>query len=279
MTLAVIVTYNPEIKRLLENINSIEGQVDEIIIVDNNSKNIEKIKEIITLKKINIILNKVNGGIAKALNQALDYAKKNMNKFILTLDQDSICSKNMVENLKKGFEISEKIAIVSPTIFDINTKKNMTKNLSEDYEEVEWVITSGSLCKTEYLVGIGGFKEELFIDYVDAEICLNLKNNGYKVMLSKNIVLKHEVGKTEIKKFLNINFYVTNHSAERFYYMLRNLVILLRNYKKEWKLKILKKIMCIILFEKDKINKLKKAFYGIKDGYKINLFIKGNKNE
>lgn len=42
---AGIVTYNPEMQRLEENINAIIGQVDEVVLVDNGSANIKEIEQ------------------------------------------------------------------------------------------------------------------------------------------------------------------------------------------------------------------------------------------
>ena len=78
MMLAGIVLYNPEEKRLEENIMAIEKQVDKIILIDNDSRNYEIIKnKYIQKKKIDIIHNEKNEGIAYALNQILKYAVEN----------------------------------------------------------------------------------------------------------------------------------------------------------------------------------------------------------
>ena len=67
MMLAGIVLYNPEEKRLEENIMAIEKQVDKIILIDNDSRNYEIIKnKYIQNKKIDIIHNEKNEGIAYA---------------------------------------------------------------------------------------------------------------------------------------------------------------------------------------------------------------------
>ena len=86
-----IITYNPNIERLNENINAvIDGA--EIIIVDNNSENINDIEYIINkYPNIKIIKNSKNLGIAKALNQAMEYGYMNSYDWMLTLDQDSVC--------------------------------------------------------------------------------------------------------------------------------------------------------------------------------------------
>ncbi|WP_244505189.1 glycosyltransferase, partial [Escherichia coli] len=65
--LAIIVTYNPEIIRLTECINSLAPQVERIILVDNGSNNSDLIKNI-SINNLEIILLSENKGIAFAQN-------------------------------------------------------------------------------------------------------------------------------------------------------------------------------------------------------------------
>ncbi|RAY75457.1 glycosyltransferase family 2 protein, partial [Enterobacter cloacae] len=65
--LAVIVTYNPEIVRLKECINSLASQVERIVLVDNGSKDSESLKDI-SVDNLDIILLTENKGIAFAEN-------------------------------------------------------------------------------------------------------------------------------------------------------------------------------------------------------------------
>ena len=46
-TAAGIVTYNPEIERLQENLKAASKQVDFVLIYDNASKNIDEIEKVI----------------------------------------------------------------------------------------------------------------------------------------------------------------------------------------------------------------------------------------
>ena len=69
---AGIVSYNPDIKRFKENIDSILSQVDKLIIIENGSKDSEEIIKIIKSydeNRIKLVVNSKNMGIAKALNQ------------------------------------------------------------------------------------------------------------------------------------------------------------------------------------------------------------------
>lgn len=60
--LAIIVTYNPEIIRLTECINSLAPQVERIILVDNGSNNSDLIKNI-SINNLEIILLSENNCI------------------------------------------------------------------------------------------------------------------------------------------------------------------------------------------------------------------------
>ncbi|VCV76177.1 hypothetical protein BANRA_01835 [Escherichia coli] len=73
--LAIIVTYNPEIIRLTECINSLAPQVERIILVDNGSNNSDLIKNI-SINNLEIILLSENKGIAFAQNHGVKKGRK-----------------------------------------------------------------------------------------------------------------------------------------------------------------------------------------------------------
>ena len=107
-TLAGITLYEPDVHRLLENIDAVLPQVDKLICVDNGSKNIAEIKDRIHWKypEVEIIENGENLGIARALNQMFEYAEAHVYDWVLTLDQDSVCPENLMEEYKKlGYEV------------------------------------------------------------------------------------------------------------------------------------------------------------------------------
>ena len=69
--------------------------------------------------KIEIIENGENRGIARALNQIFEYAKEQVYDWVLTLDQDSICPENLMEEYKRyiGFK---NVGVISPKLVDQN---------------------------------------------------------------------------------------------------------------------------------------------------------------
>ena len=71
-----IVSYNPDIYQFLANLSKIQLTTDNLLIVDNNSSNFKDFYNQLDIKKINYIHNNKNLGIATALNQIFNYAKK-----------------------------------------------------------------------------------------------------------------------------------------------------------------------------------------------------------
>lgn len=264
---AGIVTYNPEIELLKKNINSIISQVDCLIVVDNGSKNIFEISCLLNNRNIFLIDNKDNLGIAKALNQLCDCAFEKNFDWIITLDQDSISPSDLVCNLSKY--ISDKIAIIAPNIVYKNNE-SFSDMRNEGVEEAEWVITSASLTNLKIWKSLGGFDEILFIDGVDRDYGIRATKAGYKVIKCYDVKLLHELGSLKCRRRFGRTIYVTNHSALRKYYMVRNAIYLDKKHRESLAQKyIMKNIIKTILYEKDKIEKMDSILKGIKDGIEL----------
>lgn len=267
--LGVIITYNPDITRLKKNILAIHSQIQGLIIIDNFSINIAEIEELSRENNVTLIKNNCNKGIGFALNQALFFSKQNEYSWLLTLDQDSICSEQMINKMIDFYEInnrSDEIVILAPEIVEDNGLEIGRGNTGK----VRTVITSGSLNKVQYLIEIGGFNDMLFIDHVDFDLCLRVKKEIYIV---KDAFLYHQLGEKKSSNFFWKQVITTNHSYIRKYYYYRNLIYIVKSYifiHPKWVLlKLLssiKGLFKILLFEKEKLLKIKYIFKGIKDG-------------
>lgn len=246
---AGIVLYNPEISRLKENIDAIINQVEKIILVDNGSNEINEIERIWdSNKKVVIIKNFENEGIAKALNQMCQWAKDNGFDWILTLDQDSVCDKTVIEEFLP-YTIKKDIGIICPRINYENMKNKKESGLEFDY--VEACMTSASLTSIRAWEKCKGFDEWMFIDYVDNDFGMRLKLNNYKIIRVNKAVLQHRLGKAEEKKIFGFKITVFNHSSFRNYYYVRNSIYFIRKYKEN--INILKYITILLCWESKKI--------------------------
>lgn len=290
---AVIITYNLE-NDFKKRINKLKGKVDEIIVVDNGSKDktISMLKEL--ERETTIIYLEENKGIAYALNKGINYSIKKGYNWILTLDHDSIITDDMIKNMLNCYEsfdedFKEKVAMLVPIHVEEKEYKSnassITKVSSVSYMEVLTEITSGALTKAEIYKNIGMYDERLFIDLVDHDYCLYLNKKGFKIIQVKSAILIHNLGESVKKSLLGLKMTPTNHSPLRRYYMSRNRHYIWDKYKNDfpkWVLKDKRRFITenlkIILFEDSKIEKFKYIRNGIKD-YKNNVFgeFKNNK--
>lgn len=263
---AGIVTYNPDISRLKENYSQIKKQVDIVVFCDNGSKNFDKV--IALVDENDIVMNlKENKGIATALNKLCEYAYENGYTWIMTLDQDSVCPDDFVERLSK--HCNDDIAIVGPRILYEGNEQYSAK-YEKDIEDVEWVITSGSLTNTNAWKAIGGFDDVLFIDKVDTDYGIRVNSAGYKIRRDNTVVLNHELGNMRCVVELGRTIYVTNHNPKRIYYQCRNTIYLGKKIGlKSSAIETLKIITKIVLYESQKLEKLINAFRGIHDGRQL----------
>ena len=269
--LALIVLYNPDMNRLNQNIEAVSLQVDEVVLVDNGSDNIDEVKNNIK-NSVTFIYNDKNVGIARALNEGFEYAIKNEYDWVLTLDQDSVIEKHLVEIYKKYLHLPD-IGMLTCNFVDRNSDIILEEEQQEEYYTVSRCITSASFCSVEAYIKSGGFDDYMFIDYVDHDYSAKMYKNNYKIYRINYDGLLHEIGHTKVYHFLGLRAVSTNHSAFRQYYMARNNIILAKKYPEYYKMtnRIVVELcrwIVIILFEKNKMKKLSRRFKGIKDGVK-----------
>jgi rhamnosyltransferase len=247
---AVVVTYNPD-ERLFDRLARIAPQVDIILIYDNSSSSNTKIflEKAINIDKVRIVYGQENVGIATALNYGLNYLEKHGYEFVVTFDQDSFPSLDMVDELLLSYYNSsnpDKVAIVGPNIIDEATPDNHSKYLRQnpkfslffervavnnsDLEDISIVITSGSLINISIYKKIGPYVDELFIDYVDTEYCLRAKLHGYLIVASRKALMYHNLGSKKECKTVFHTFRPTFHKPFRRYYIARNQIFLVRKY-------------------------------------------------
>jgi rhamnosyltransferase len=272
---AGIVLYNPDIKRLNENVSSISSQVNIIILIDNGSTNIEYVQSFYAdYKNLYIIKNKINVGIAKAMNQIIYFCIDNHIEWVLTLDQDSVCSSNFIESYLK-FINGKEIGIITSKIVDRNYMNyNNNKEIIREYDYLERCISSGSLINVSLCNEIGLFDEKMFIDFVDFEYCARVIKAGYRIVRVNHAILLHQLGDLKVYSLLGKKIYVTNHSAIRKYYYVRNSIYYCNKHKdlvnkNFFYAKIIYKMLLVIIFENNKIKKLQAMIKGIKHGFQM----------
>lgn len=264
---AVVVLYHPDLE-VVANILSWAGQVNSIFVVDNTEGDISSVVSLIaTIEKVALIRNSENEGIACALNIGAEKAIEEDYDFLLTMDQDSKASPDMVDKMLACLEGRDyaSVGIISP--FHVTRAEPAPKG-SCSCREILTVMTSGNLLNLSVYIAVGPFMEELFIDFVDHEYCLRLREKGYKTVQSNLALLEHNVG--DIRK--HWIFIATNHSPIRRYYKTRNRFYVVNKYKAvapwfyyENSIRFVKEVIVIALFENRKIEKLMMIAKGYRD--------------
>lgn len=272
----VVILYNPD-EDVFVNILSYIKRLDILYVMDNSiSTNYELIKKIQGLsKKVEYVSMNGNKGLPIPLNRALKLSIDNGYDFLLTMDQDT---KFLDGDIDKFIDQVERIYYdnLSERKIAIYAADTYKRKANEDLEYVDLVMTSGNLLDLKYMREIGPFDEKLFIDWVDQDICYRVINGGYKILCFHNIRLNHHLGET---RKIGVSFFSKNisvHSPIRYYYMTRNkFYVLDKNNislftKLRFQLGSILLLFRIILFEDNKINKVKYLLLGVKDYIKNN---------
>lgn len=272
---AGIVTFNPDIEVLLNNIKSIYDQIKKIVIIDNGSKNIEQIeKALFGYSKIELIENGKNLGIATALNVAMKFGFDNNFSWMLTLDQDSQCPKDYVNNMLEYVNLSKNLAIISPVIVDRNTGVVGHSKKNKEYIDVRTCISSGAIVSVEAWNNVGGYDDSMFIDSVDFEFCYRLRKQKYRIIQIESIFLLHKIGKRIKRKFLFWKININGHSAFRKYYISKNNIyyplkhhLIFRLLRGNFRNLVL--LISVLFYEDTKKEKIHSIIQGWTDGYKL----------
>jgi rhamnosyltransferase len=289
-TAAGIVTYEPDISRLIENVGTIAPQVEELFVFDNGSSDVATIRDLLrAFPHATLYASNENLGISGALNHLAQVAEQKGYKWLVTMDQDSVAPAGMVSELQ---DVAEETgaALVTPYIVDRN-KISVGEYLDLPLPRYDYyrqaarrgAITSGALTNMSALVGVGGFDNDLFIDYVDYDLNQRLLLANHSIIRANETYLLHEVGKA-VRTWLRVprkdvdgswhleRFFSFGHSPQRCYYKARNRVIFTRKYGRRigithegvWQLP--QQIALTLLFESERRTKLSSFWRGIRAG-------------
>lgn len=269
----IVVTYNPDDRAF----DSLQLLIDccrecDIIIVDNSCTENIMLDELLEKENVSIISNKKNMGIAYAQNSGLKISKQMGYHWAITLDQDTKVCKRLFDKYNEFLLSVEllNVGILCSDYYDVGTGKSKYGN--NEAIEIDEAISSGSLINLDICYEIGWMKESYFIDQVDNEYCYRLKKNRYKILLLPGEDMEHKLGNITCMHLYKFSFYIYNQEPSRTYYRTRNSLFMMREYGKNDKDLVRKKIKSILLdfvriiYEKDSLAKYINFFKGIFDG-------------
>jgi rhamnosyltransferase len=284
--LAIVISYNPD-KGFLNRCQLHLAQFDELVIVDNASQAEGRahVEQASILPRTTVIWNQMNLGIAAALNQGIDFARRAGFNWVGTFDQDSSIGQDFLSGLMKvalSAESVGRVGLVAPYYIDETTGfvTRLAHKYQKNSEGIEFgiavpTITSGNLVPIQTFSIVGNFDESLFIDCVDYDFCFRCAARGLLVVEAKNVSLNHNGGSITLHKIKARKrpILASNHSAFRRYFIARNRMIIYHKYffkHPRWCLHDMKvfcmEIIKIIFFEDDKLKKLVNSLRGLMHG-------------
>lgn len=264
--LAVVVSFNG-LSKTQHTINALRNKVGHIHVVDNASG-------VMSLSMIDVFKDETdisftrlneNKGVGYALNVGVKIAKELGYSWLLTMDQDSIADKLMIESYCRVIDRNSELVSLSPNLV-INGKSSKKRSGA-----VKYSITSGNLVKMSLFDEIGLYDERLFIDCIDFDFSLRIRQAGYKIYHVHDAILQHEHGDANVIHNCFSRYYAS-HPPLRRYYMFRNHMYLLEKYAYKFPFFIIKStvanlllLVLIPIFDKNPIRGLLYAFRGICD--------------
>jgi rhamnosyltransferase len=286
---AVVVTYEPDEVLLSRLLQALTPQVTGGIVI-NNGHSLPLSDDYLRQAGFAVRHMGSNTGVATALNAGFQWAEAQSAEFVVTFDQDSEPTSDMVTSLLEAYRAlvasGQKVGAVGPQQVDRRTGKRAAFMAPISWRrcrvmpaagqtvEVDHLITSGCLVPMAAWKCAGPFLDALFIDYVDIEWSLRLRNRGWHLYGVGDAMLTHSIG-DEIKYWFG--WHISWHRPLRHYFLFRNGVYLqqLPHIPLGWKLpdgfQLLKKLVFYTLVGRPRAVHVRAMLRGIRDGWRGRL--------
>ncbi len=241
--------YRPQLEVLERLLRSLEGQVEGVHVVDNTPAGEVHAPPVQETEQLRYFALGSNRGLAAAQNVGLQAAIDKNFTHVLLLDQDSELSAEMVRGLlaaeQRLLQAGHSLAAVGAMYVDAKTGvpapahryhpfrfEKVRVAVGSQPVATDWLISSGSLIRTEVLTRVGLMREDLFIDLVDTEWGLRARHLGLLSFLIPEVSMAHSIG-DDVAHLLGRKLML--HGEARVYYMLRNNSYLMRVPTMGWK--------------------------------------------
>lgn len=279
---AIITTYRPD-DGFPERVQRVRPQVGGIVIVDDgdSADNVARLRQWFPESSgVTLHHNLTNAGVGAALNTGIAIAQRGGYRWVLTLDDDTSIFPDMLTGLIEAWKTvmrqgGKPVAALCMANVGAGAVRLPSGPL---LVEKRGVITSGSLIPLDVVETIGGFREEFFIDSVDYDYCLRARSRGYRVLKVNRIGALHHLGNEHRHQLGPFAVVTTHHTPLRRYYAVRNSTVLMREHFRDdplYSLAVisfhLRTVALVLLFERDKQEKLRWMGRGFIDAFRNRL--------
>jgi GT2 family glycosyltransferase len=183
-------------------------------------------------KKLILIHNDKNYGFAEGNNVGIRYSLKTLNpRYILLLNNDTVVEKHFLTEMVETGENDDEIAVIGSKTYyynfngrdDVLWSVGGTVDLSRypgyhdielndkqpDFKsnkiDVDWISGAVMLIKAEMLP-VNLLNSEFFFGCEDVDLCIEMKNKGFKMVTNLKAIVWHKAGASKSKvKFKGIS--------------------------------------------------------------------------
>lgn len=268
--IGVVVWFHPAQKEV-EALEWYRNDLSQVIIVDNSETNNDAL--VASLPNVRYLSLGENKGIAAALNVGCQEAQKMGAEWVLTMDQDSLWNQHSFRQYvaeAAQYADFDQVGIFAP--FHDCDGHPQTHKRPGRFQTLRIIMCSGNLLRLKAWQEAGGFREDFFIDSVDDEICCHMRQLGWRIVRTNEILLTHRLGNgVQIVKIIHHPY--TAHNAWRYYYIARNMRWMKQMYPEMapyYGKYLRKELKRLVLYDwDDKRNKIKNYLRGLRDGRKV----------
>ncbi len=220
--------------KLLESLKDQSDKDFEVIVVDNNSEDVEKLMDYETTQNnIVYIKNDKNIGFSGGNNIGIRRALENQADWVLLLNNDTWVESSFIEHLRAKLEGREGviglaldeghravfyglIEWLKPTLIHITTRRVvMAKSVDKLY-----VIGGAMLINKKVFDKIGFLDENYFLYFEDADFCQKARRAGIPISFLPEIKIYHSVSASTKK--LGSPMLLRYHYRNALYFNLKN---------------------------------------------------------
>lgn len=222
---AVIVNYNSggDLRHALASVGQASLEAWEAVVVDNASSDGSEQAALAFGPSVRLVRNAKNVGFGRGINQAIHSTTAPR---ILILNPDCRLTPGTLQGLVAALDADERCAIVAPQLLDpdgspqgnargdpgmltglfgrtgalrragraMGRRDVLDDVRSDTTVAVDWVSGACMLARRAALADVGGFDEQYFMYWEDADLCRRLRNRGYTIQYLPAVTAVHRVG-------------------------------------------------------------------------------------
>lgn len=226
----VIPTYNraDDLIATLESLAKSEINMDQVIVVDNGSKDDTAVKMGKQYPNVHLLALEKNIGATGGSNVGFQYALEHGAEYVIRMDSDIEVDANFLAPLIAMANSDPKIGIISPKIYfftppdiiwygGVESKGGFLK-ITDGFRgktdspensrirKVDYVWGATMLISREVLEKTGGFDTDFFVYYEEFDFCDRTKALGYEIMYVPESKIWHKVGSISYTAFTAYNW-------------------------------------------------------------------------